>query len=156
MSWLYRNSAAWRGVVHFTRQGALNMALFSLAITAVAWYGGTAIMERYVPQGVAWWCCCECFVCKLTPTHQPWATEQTQQLYQNICSGGSLLSTRFVIEHVVVMYSHHESTLHVKNMSFAHTTQMLARANKERLAVLLDEVKGRSDNSQERYAAALR
>ncbi len=34
--------------------------------------------------------------------------------------------------------------------------QMLARANKERLAVLLDEVKDRSGNSQERYAAALR
>lgn len=33
---------------------------------------------------------------------------------------------------------------------------MLARANKERLAVLLDEVKGRSNTSDERYAAALR
>ncbi len=48
MSWLYRNSAAWRSVVQFTRQGVLNMALFSLAITAVAWYGGEAIMQRCV------------------------------------------------------------------------------------------------------------
>lgn len=130
MSWLYHKSSTWRGVVQFTRRSALNMALFSAAIMAVAWYGGSAVMER----------------CVDAPTlneHPPVACSTNPPVVPDYLKQQS-------IEHKVGW----RDVCHDVNVSIVQ--QILARANKERLAVLLDEVKGRSNTSDERYAAALR
>ena len=149
MSWIWEKSATWRWLVAVTKRSPAAMAAFTIGMCVVPYYAGQAVMSgtsMVTKQG--------------TSLEQQLRARQTLehkvrsiiapdvQCADDVTQGlelGTLLTQVQLSAHVCSFIVNVEPAL-----------QVLAKANRERLRVLLGEAEKGGLRDNERYAAALR
>ena len=124
MAFLYEKSATWRWIVRTTKHSPLYMATFGVAFVAVPYVAGKLVMAGTNPENIK--------------------PEWEQQL-----------KARQTVDYKArIEASYSGPACSCKRADHQPCLQLLARANKERLAQLLKETQERT--GEQRYAAALR
>ena len=153
MSWIWEKSATWRLLVAITKRSPAAMAAFTIGMCVVPYYAGKAVMS-----GTS------------MVTEQGTSLEQQLRARQTLEHKVRLITALWVspdVQRNGVMTQgmkvgrfpfHIHLTLHTYPvvMSVEPALQVLAKANRERLRVLLSEAEKGGLNDNERYAAALR